>query len=180
METPSIEQLKYPIGKFQKPEIYTPQLIDQWIKDIEVLPSLLRKAVEGLSNEQLDTPYRPEGWTVRQVVHHLPDSHTNSYIRFKLALTEDNPRIKPYEEADWAQLPDGKSAPIELSLNLLDALHVRWVFALKSMSPDQLDKTFYHPGNKLTYQVKENIGIYSWHGRHHLAHITSLKSRMGW
>lgn len=176
----SLEQLRFPIGKFEKPNEYVSTLINQWIEDIEKFPSLFRAAVHGLSEEQLDTRYRPEGWTVRQVVHHVADSHMNSYVRFKLALTEENPTIKPYEEAVWAELTDGKFAPISLSLTLLDALHARWAIILKALAVHELEKSFFHPGSNRTYLLKENIGIYSWHGRHHLAHITSLKERMGW
>ena len=149
-------------------------LTEGWIQEIEELPRLLREAVQDLNNEQLDTPYRVGGWTVRQVVHHLSDSHMNAYIRFRLALTEDHPIIKPYEEARWAELPD-YTLPIEISLSLLEALHQRWTTLLHSLSPSDRNKTFIHPDSG-EVSLGENIGIYAWHGRHHLAHITSLRN----
>lgn len=169
---------KYPIGKFQLEEDITESMTEGWINEIEELPRLLQEAVKDLDNEQLDTPYRSGGWTVRQVVHHLADSHMNAYIRFKLALTEESPLIKPYEEGKWAELPDNK-LPVGISLSLLEALHIRWVKLLRSLSPADLEKTFIHPdlGN---VSVGENIGIYAWHSRHHLAHITNLCIRKDW
>lgn len=169
---------KYPIGLFQFAGEMTSHEIQSWIKDIEDLPGLLRKAVIGLGEKQLDTPYRLEGWTVRQVAHHLVDSHMNAYIRFKLALTEETPVIKPYEEAKWAELPDYQ-LPVEVSLSLLEALHLRWGTLLKSLSPADWEKQFIHPESG-EVSVGLNIGIYAWHGQHHLAHITSLCNRKGW
>jgi uncharacterized damage-inducible protein DinB len=139
----------------------------------------MRTAVQGLSDEQLNTPYRPEGWTVRQVVHHVPESHLNSYIRFKLAITEDEPTIKPYFEDRWAKLDDANTAPVELSLNLLDALHERWVWFLRSLKEGDFQRTFRHP-EMGTVSLDKNIALYAWHGRHHVAHVTSLRERMGW
>ena len=135
--------------------------------------------MQGLSQEKLNTPYRPGGWTVRQVVHHLPDSHLNSYVRFKLALTEDEPTIKPYYEDRWAELQEAKTAPIELSLALLDSLHKRWVLMLRSMKSEDWKRTFRHPDLGVV-SLEKNVALYSWHGRHHVAHITSLRERMGW
>ena len=170
---------RYPIGKFAVKGEITNEVIKGWIKEIEELPGLLRAAVKNMNMEQLDTPYRSGGWTVRQVVHHLADSHMNAYIRIKLALTEDNPTIKPYKEGEWAELPDSK-LPINVSLDLLDALHKRLVHLLRHLSSSELNKTFHHPvSGEVT--VGKNIGLYAWHGRHHLAHITSLSNnRKSW
>ena len=173
-----MEDLRYPVGEFDVKGTYKVDVIEEWINEIEALPSKVREAVKGLSDEQLDSAYRPVGWTIRQVVHHIPDSHINSYIRFKLALTEDNPVIKPYAEDKWAELPDS-NLPIEVSLSMLEALHSRWVVLLKSLKPSDLEKTFRHPDSG-EIKLGMNIGLYAWHGRHHLAHITSLKERMGW
>ncbi|MGD6845391.1 YfiT family bacillithiol transferase [Bacillus infantis] len=170
--------LKYPIGNFQFDGEITNSVIRDWIDEIEHLPRLLRDAVKDLDDEQLDTPYRTGGWTVRQVIHHLADSHMNAYVRFKLALTETKPVIKPYDETKWADLSDYK-LPIDISLSLLEALHKRWTDLLRSLIPADMEKTFIHPySGEVT--VSKNIGIYAWHGRHHLAHITSLCNRKGW
>ncbi|MFJ7824837.1 YfiT family bacillithiol transferase [Psychrobacillus sp. NPDC096623] len=170
--------MKYPIGKFQFDGEITKSVTMDWINEIEELPSLLQDAVKDLDNEQLDTPYRSGGWTVRQVIHHLADSHMNAYVRFKLALTEEKPVIKPYDETKWAELSDYK-LPIDISLSLLEALHKRWTNLLLSLSPADMEKTFKHPDSG-EVSVGKNIGIYAWHGRHHLAHITSLCSRKSW
>lgn len=170
--------IKYPIGKFQFDGKITDSVTKYWINEIEDLPRLIRDAVENLDNEQLDTPYRLGGWTVRQVIHHLADSHMNAYVRFKLALTEEKPVIKPYDETKWAELCDYK-LPIDISLSLLDALHKRWTNLLRSLSSADIEKTFIHPDSG-EVSVGKNIGIYAWHGRHHLAHITSLCNRKGW
>jgi hypothetical protein len=173
-------ELQFPVGKFVTPDHMPEVLIHQWISEIEKLPAQLIKEVDLLSEEQLDTPYRPGGWTITQVVHHLADSHMNSYMRFHLALTEDNPIIKPYFEDRWAELEDGKNAPIEFSLNLLTSLHQRWVFLLRSLKDEQLNRTYFHPESGKDFNLKEVIGTYAWHGRHHLAHITELKKRNKW
>ena len=173
-------KLQYPIGKFQKPDQILPEHIEQWIESISELPVKLEQAVAGLQDEQLDVPYRDGGWTIRQVVHHLADSHINSYCRFRLALTEDNPVIRPYYEECWAELSDAKHAPIDSSIRLLIALHQRWVLLLKSLKSDDFQKTFYHPESKKTYVLDVNLGIYAWHGEHHVAHIVSLRNRMKW
>lgn len=177
MTTPNLDDMKYPIGKFKRGDV-TPEQRESWIAEIAEAPAKLRAAVAGLSDEQLDTPYRPGGWTVRQVVHHVADSHMNSFVRFKLALTEDRPIIKPYEEALWAELADGV-ADVELSLTLLDSLHARWVALLRSLREDQWPRVFVHPESGET-RLDVNLGIYAWHGRHHTAHVTGLRSRMGW
>ena len=171
--------LSYPIGKFSPPETITEVDRTQWIKDISDMPALLRNAVTGLNQEQLDTPYRPGGWTVRQVVHHVPDSHLNSYVRFKWTLTEDKPTIKAYDEGSWATLADS-AADIELSLSLLDSLHARWVVLLTAMSDSDYEKSFVHPESGKEIGLSRNLALYSWHGAHHLAHVTSLRERMGW
>lgn len=170
--------MKYPIGTFQFDGEITNRVTNDWIKEIEDLPRLLRAAVKELNNEQLDTAYRSGGWTVRQVIHHLADSHMNAYVRFRLALTEVNPVIKTYDETKWAELSDYE-LPIDISLSLLEALHVRWTNLLRSLTPADMEKTFIHPDSG-EVSVGKNIGIYAWHGRHHLAHITSLCSRNGW
>jgi len=173
-------KLKYPIGEFVLPEPNTISDVTSYIKVIEELPSQIRREVEDLSEEQLDTPYRPEGWTIRQVIHHLPDSHLNSYIRFKWALTERNPIIKAYDETAWAELPDANSAPIDISLDLLESLHKRWVVVLKNLSPSDLNETFIHPETGAEIRLDVNIANYAWHSEHHLAHIVNLKKRMAW
>jgi uncharacterized damage-inducible protein DinB len=170
---------RYPIGKFQQPLEATPALRQQAIEIIAEAPSKLRAAVEGLSPAQLDTPYREGGWTVRQVVHHVPDSHLNAYVRLRLALTEEQPTIKPYEENAWAQLPDAKTGPIEMSLSLLAALHDRWVQLWHSLTADQFGRVFVHPQHG-PRTVDWLVFLYAWHGRHHTAHITELRKQRGW
>jgi hypothetical protein len=177
-EQTTLEKLKYPIGKFQADETVNRPQIEEWIKEIAALPFKLREAVKNLTEEQLNTPYRPDGWTVKQVVHHIGDSHMNSYIRFKLALTEDKPVIKPYDEKRWAELPDYQLG-IEEPLDFLESLHKRWVNLLAQLNDMDLEKEFIHPESG-TKNLKETIGQYAWHGNHHLAQITSLKKRMGW
>ena len=172
--------LRYPIGKFTWPETVSDQQRMQWIGQIERAPLEMRAAVAGLSPTQLDTPYRPGGWTVRQVVHHVPDSHLNAYCRFKLALTEDEPTIKPYDEARWAELSDTRTVAIDVSLELLDALHERWVSLLRALSADEMKRTFKHPEHKRTLVLEQVLAMYAWHGRHHTAHVTSLREREGW
>jgi uncharacterized damage-inducible protein DinB len=174
-----MSDLRYPMGKFSpKPELSDADRI-QLIQQIADTPASLRKATKGLSEEQLDTPYRPGGWTVRQVVHHVPDSHLNCYIRFKLAVTEDQPTIKPYKENLWAELVDAKSSPIEPSLTLLESVHHRWIFFLRSLSAADFARTVNHPENGIM-NLDRLLQLYAWHGRHHVAHITALRERMGW
>jgi hypothetical protein len=175
-----MEELRYPIGMFEHEGEIAESQLQQWISGIQSMPERLRKAVAGLTEAQLDTPYREGGWTVRQVVHHLADSHMNSYIRFKLALTEEEPVIKPYYEDRWAELSDGLSAPIELSLSLLEGLHSRWTLLLRSLDAESLRRTFYHPESGKLIRLDWNVGNYAWHGDHHIAHIAGLRSRMGW
>jgi len=169
-----LDKAKYPIGKFKAPASYTQQEMLHWINEIKTLPARLRQAVMTLNEKQLDTPYRPGGWTIRQVVHHIPDSHLNAFARFKFALTEDNPTIKPYEEADWALLGDSKMS-LEPSLRLLEGLHMRWVGLLESLNEDQWSRTFFHPANNEVAPLRKILGLYAWHGNHHLAHITGVK-----
>ena len=170
---------RYPIGKFQAPPGYDPVMRAACIQQIEEAPARLRDAVHGLSDAQLGHPYREGGWTVRQVVHHLPDSHMNSYIRFKLAVTEDEPTITPYDEAQWATLHDAATVAVEVSLTLLEALHRRWVVFLRSLREAQFSRTFRHPELGII-SLNQNLALYAWHGRHHVAHITALRDRMGW
>ncbi|TPN85402.1 YfiT family bacillithiol transferase [Aquimarina algicola] len=162
---------KYPIGKFECPINITQDHIQKWILDIEELPSKIINLVSGFTEEQLETSYRENGWTARQLIHHIHDSHHHGYIRFKWAMTENNPVIKAYNEVLWAELFDAKQAPIELSLDMIKALHAKWVYFLKGLSPDDLQKTFIHPEGDVTLSLAEDIGIYSWHGNHHLAHL---------
>ncbi|WP_088831682.1 YfiT family bacillithiol transferase [Paenibacillus tyrfis] len=164
------DHLRFPIGQYEAPAKPDVEMIAAWIDEIAQLPQLVRAAVQGASETQLDTPYRPGGWTVRQVVHHMADSHMNSFIRFKLALTEEVPVIRPYREERWAELPDTRQAPVALSLALLDALHERWVLLLRGLSDEELAREFRHPDSGII-RLDQNIGLYAWHGRHHLAHI---------
>jgi DinB superfamily len=170
---------RFPIGKFHYDGPPTEAQRAQFIANIEQIPAALRAAVKGLSPQQLDTPYREGGWTVRQVAHHVPDSHMNAYVRYKLALTEDDPTIKPYAEDRWAQLADTKSTPVEVSLTLLDSLHSRWVKLLRSLKPEDWKRTFRHP-ELGSVSLEKNLALYSWHGQHHVAHVTELRKRMGW
>jgi hypothetical protein len=171
--------LRYPVGEFKFEGPITDEQRQALIDQIEEAPAKLRAAVAGLTEEQLDTPYRPGGWTVRQVVHHVPDSHLNSYMRFKLAMTEEEPTIRTYHEERWAELDDARNAPIDISLNLLDSLHRRWVLFLRSFKGKDFARTFQHPEWGLV-SVDKSLATYAWHGKHHVAHITSLRERMGW
>ncbi len=178
--TAKTEDLRYPIGRFQFDGEIGQGRRKERIGQIAAAPGLLRNAVAGLSEKQLNTPYRPQGWTVRQVVHHLPDSHINAYTRFKLALTEDEPTIKPYDETRWAELPEARTAPIEPSLALLEFLHQRWVLFLRELLADDFGRRFRHPEHGRSLGLDETLAMYAWHGRHHVAHITSLRQRMKW
>jgi hypothetical protein len=171
--------LRYPIGKYAPKASFSPAERASAISQIAATPKCLRDAVAGFSQEQFDTCYRPGGWTVRQVVHHIPDSHLNAYVRVKLALTEDEPTIKPYDEARWAELQDSRETPVEVSLTLLDALHHRWDVLLRSLRPEDFARRLRHPEHG-TMTLDDLVGIYAWHGRHHVAHITSLRVREGW
>jgi len=176
----TLEELKFPVGKYTAPQSIEAVNIPLHITTIAALPEKLRKATESLNNEQLDTPYRENGWTIRQVVHHLADSHINSYCRFKLAMTEENPVIKPYLEDKWANFDDAKSASIDYSLNIIEAVHGRWVLFLKAMNTDDFKRTFFHPEHQRAVSLFQALALYSWHCDHHLAHITELKKRSGW
>jgi len=170
---------RYPIGKFHYEAAPSEDQRRKFIGEIEHTPAAIRAAVQGLSSEQLDTPYRDGGWNVRQVVHHVPESHMNAYIRFKLALTEDEPTIKPYAEDRWAKLGDVQTTPIEVSLVLLESLHMRWVRLLRSLDEEEWKRKFKHP-ELGPVSLEKNLAIYAWHGRHHTAHITELRKRMNW
>lgn len=170
---------RFPIGKFHYEGPPDEEQRRRLIDDIEKAPAAFHAAVRGLSAEQIDTPYREGGWTVRQVVHHIPESHMNAFIRFKLALTEDEPTVKTYMEDRWAELPDTKSTPIEISLTLLDSLHERFVRMLRVIKPEEWKRTFRHPELGLM-PLEKNLALYAWHGKHHVAHITELRKRSGW
>jgi len=170
-----LEQLRYPIGRFKRPETVTAEDLERHIATLEALPQQIRDTVAGWSDTQLDTPYRPGGWTVRQLIHHIADSHMNAYIRIKLALTEEVPTIKAYEENEWAGLSDGKEAPVEWSLELLKYLHLRWTKLLRSLSAEQLEREFLHPAYTRAFRVDGILALYDWHSRHHLAHIQGLQ-----
>lgn len=172
--------LRYPVGRFALEGEITPERREEWIVEVGEAPARLRAAVHGLTDAQFDTPYRDGGWTVRQVVHHLPDSHLNAYVRFKLALTEDNPTVKPYDETRWAELPDTRTTAIGVSLMMLDALHRRWVALMRGMAEADWARTYFHPEHRKAFRLDGVLAMYAWHGRHHVAHITSLRERMGW
>ncbi len=171
--------LRYPIGRFRRPASLTQEERTAAVAALAEAPARLREAVAGLGEAQLDTPYRPGGWTVRQLVHHVPDSHLNAYVRCKLALTEVEPIIRPYDEDSWAQLPESRSAPIEASLALLDSLHRRWGLVLREMTPADWQRMLVHPESG-RQSVEQLIALYAWHGRHHVAHVTELRRREGW
>ena len=171
--------LRYPVGRFARPASFTQASRSAVIAAIDELPTKLRHATHRLSDAQLDTPYRPGGWTVRQVVHHLADSHLNAYVRTRLALTEENPTIKPYDEAKWAELADARSMPTEPSLSMLDAIHARWVALLKTLTSEHFPRSLMHPENG-PMSIDSLLELYGWHGRHHVAHVTSLRTSEGW
>jgi len=175
-----LENLKYPIGKANLPSSITSDHIKAWILILEEFPQKLSELVQNLNDDQLDTPYREGGWTLRQVVHHVADSHHHSYIRFKWTLTEDKPTIKAYFEARWAELHDSQSAPIALSLNALSTTHAKLVYFLKGLTSKDLEQEFIHPETNEDVSLKKNIGIYAWHSQHHYAHIENLMKRKGW
>jgi hypothetical protein len=180
MGNQELVNLKYPIGKFTAPKEISSDLMDSCIADIAAFPDKLEKAVSDLTEAQFDTPYRPGGWTIRQVVHHCADSHMNSLIRFKLALTEESPTIKPYFEDRWADLPDTRLMSILPALQLLHGLHSKWVFLLRSLTSEQLQRVFINPEHNKEYSLALATILYGWHCNHHLAHITSLKARLDW
>lgn len=179
MNEDSLYSLKYPIGKVSIPELIADTDINKWIKILDSFPKKLRLITQNLSEEQLDTPYRDGGWTIRQVVHHVVDSHYNSYIRFKWTLTEDEPVIKAYFEDRWAELPDYQ-APIELSLDALASLHAKWVYLLNGLSKEDFKRKFVHPETKKKVSLEQNLGLYAWHCRHHYTHIGELLKRKDW
>ncbi len=180
MEGHELETLRYPIGHFVIPEKITSMILADWIAELEALPVDLADLVRNCTKSQLDMPYRPGGWTVRQVVHHLADSHHHSYTRFKWALTEDSPVIKAYDEKAWAELPDVRSASIELSLDHLQVVHSKLVNLLRAMSADDFKREFIHPVGDRRITLEVNTGHYAWHGKHHYAHIERLAEREGW
>ena len=174
-----IKKLRYPIGEFQFDADVTAEKREQYTTDYAAIPYALESAVAGLTDERLDTPYRDEGWTVRQVVHHLADSHMNAYVRFKLVLTEDEPRVHSTDQEAWAELADARTAPVESSIELFRLLHGRWIIAIQALSPENYQRTFWHPWWE-TVSIEFLVQSYIWHGRHHIAQITSLRERMGW
>ncbi|SEA11384.1 DinB superfamily protein [Arachidicoccus rhizosphaerae] len=176
---PDLEKLRYPIGQFEKRPFSETQKM-KWISDIQSLPALMELAVQSLDAPALHTPYRPGGWTIHQLVHHVADSHMNAYIRLKMALTEHRPVIKSYEEHLWAELEDTKALPVNISLTLLHSLHLRWAKIYESLKETDWDKVMIYPQDQKEVDLWEHLGLYSWHGRHHLAHIMELKDRMGW
>jgi DinB superfamily len=180
MENLELEKSSYPIGKFIALDHYSNEYLLEKIDEIATFPERLKSEVLLLTDEQLDTPYRKDGWTIRQVIHHCADSHMNCYIRIKWALTEENPIIKYYHEDRWSELHDNLTMPIQSSLLLLESLHFRLAYLMKSLSEDDLKKSFIHPEHSKEFQIKEIIGTYAWHGNHHLAHITELKRRKSW
>jgi hypothetical protein len=174
-----MDDLRFPVGTFVFDKHTSPDKRAAWIRQIAEAPALMRSAIGGLNTRQIETPYRPGGWTVRQVVHHVPDSHLNAYCRYKLALTEDNPTIKPYDEAAWANVADTARTPPEVSLALLDALHARWVVLLESMTAADFERPLQHP-ERGAITLDWMLQLYAWHGRHHAAHVTALRKREGW
>lgn len=175
-----LESKKYPIGKFESPKKITDADITHHLKTLKDFPKRLKHLVENLTDDQLDTPYRKDGWKVRQVIHHLADSHLNSFIRFKLALTEDNPTIKPYDQNQWAELQDSFSMGIDSSLKILEGLHKRWVYELKCLTNKEFEHTFYHPEQKVNINLKESLALYAWHCNHHFQHIKNLIKENNW
>jgi hypothetical protein len=174
-----MSDLSYPIGRFTPDPSPTPETRARHIGEIAALPARMRKAVAGLTEEQLNTPYREGGWTVRQVVHHVPDSHVNAYIRCKLALTEEIPTIKPYDQSAWANLQDSVLTPVDVSLSFLEAIHARWVTLLRALKAEDFKRQFKHPETGMQ-TIDSTVGLYAWHSNHHLAHITGLRERRGW
>ncbi len=177
---PAPDSHQYPIGRFRRPESPTAEQTAGWIEEIAALPAELREAVDGLAGAQLDTPYRDGGWTLRQVVHHLADSHINAYCRIRIVATETEPTVRPYDEKTWAELPDARSGPIDVSLALIDALHTRWASLARTLTPAQLQAVYHHPEHPKPMVLDMTLAMYAWHGRHHVAHITGLRDRKGW
>ena len=176
----ALEKAMYPIGRYKIPERYDPEMQNEWINEIEALPNWLDHVIENLDAAQLETPYREGGWNIRQVIHHIADSHMNGYIRQKLALTEDNPVIKPYDENRWVMLPDVEKEPVNMSITLLHALHRRWGTMLRNLEPADWERVYYHPEDDRVVPLWASVDTYAWHGRHHMEHVRSLRERMGW
>lgn len=176
----NIEQLRYPIGRYQRPETHNADMRSEWISILSALPSWMDACIENLDHHQLHIPYREGGWTIQQVVHHLADSHINAYVRLKLAITEDNPTINPYDENAWANLPDVEDVPINISVTMLHTLHRRIVSLLKSLTDEQWERTYYHPEHKRNFPIWEVVALYAWHSRHHMEHVRQLRDRMNW
>lgn len=176
----NLEELRYPIGRYTKPETYNESLLREWIGAIDALPKWLDVCIENLDEHQLQTPYRPGGWTVIQTIHHIADSHMNAYVRLKLGLTEDNPTVKPYEEALWAELPDTQDVPVNVSVTLLHALHRRMVSTFRNMKAADWERTFFHPEHQRNIPLWELAALYAHHGRHHMEQIRRLRERMNW
>jgi GNAT superfamily N-acetyltransferase len=179
LEPEELERLKYPIGRHHKPGAITPAMRNAWLDDLDTLPDRLEAALSGLSDKQLDTNYRPGGWTLRQLVHHIADSHINAHCRLRWALTEASPIIKPYEEKEWSKLPDA-TLPVAASLSIIRGIHYRWVHLLKSLNNNGLERFYVHPADQKTYTLTDQLALYAWHSNHHLAHITRLRERRGW
>ena len=180
LASPDLELLKYPVGRLTYEASPSARSIAGWIQQLSTLPEQMREVTKGLSAAQLDTPYRPEGWTIRQVVHHVPDSHMNAYIRTNWTLTEDHPTIKPYDQDSWAASPYSRTAPIDDSLDLLAALHARWIVVLRSLSPEQWQRRYYHPEDQRDCALSDLLQVYAWHSRHHHAHIQGVRQRNAW
>jgi len=174
-----LEHLKYPIGRYIKPDSYTPELLSEWISTLEALPLWMDVCIENLDHEHLQMPYREGGWTIQQLVHHVADSHLNAYIRLKLALTEDNPTIKPYDEKAWAELPDTQLVPVNISVTLLHTIHRRMVAILNHLQPSDWERTYFHPEHQRMFPIWEIVAMYAWHSRHHTEHIKRLRERIG-
>ncbi len=175
-----LEQLRYPIGRHVRPDSYTTKDLNEWISVLGALPEWLDHCIENLDAAQLETPYRPDGWTVNQVIHHIADSHINAMVRLKLALTEDKPTILPYKEALWANLPDVANTPVNVSITLIHALHRRWVVVLQNLKPEDWLREYYHPEDKEDVPIWVMTSMYAWHSRHHMEHVRQLRERMGW
>lgn len=175
-----LTQLQYPIGQYRQPDPITPEHLQSWTRQIAGLPGRLEAALTGLTDAQLDTPYRPGGWTVRQLVHHIADSHLNACCRVRLALTEDSPNIKPYDQDEWVKLPDAMTLPVGPSLNIIRGVHARWAFLLSNLDGTGFLRSFVHPEYGTVFTIASATGLYAWHGGHHLAHILELKKRNGW
>ncbi len=176
----NMEHLMYPVGRYQKPDALTAELKNEWLNVLANMPSWLDASIENLDEAQLQVPYREGGWTIQQVIHHIADSHLNAFVRVKLALTEDNPTVKPYDEKAWAELPDTKVVPVNVSVTLIHALHRRLVTLLENISAEDWQRTYYHPEHKRNFPIWEVVALYAWHSRHHTAHIRNLRETQGW